>query len=65
MAKQEQSNTKRYFRGVKAELNKVVWPTKEELSRYTGVVIGMSLLTSLIIFGFDVVIKQILGLLIG
>lgn len=30
---------KEYFRGIKIELKKVVWPTKSELVSYTGVVI--------------------------
>ena len=32
---------KEYFRGIKIELKKVIWPTKGELISYTGVVIGV------------------------
>lgn len=28
-----------YFKGVKTEMKKVVWPTKKEVASYTGVVI--------------------------
>lgn len=28
-----------YFRGIKTEMKKVVWPTKKELSSYTSVVV--------------------------
>lgn len=28
-----------YFRGVKSEMKKVIWPTKKETYNYTGVVI--------------------------
>ena len=28
-----------YFKGVKTEMKKVVWPTKKEVASYTGIVI--------------------------
>lgn len=37
--KEEKGGAREYFKGVKKELGKVVWPTKKELSTYTGVVI--------------------------
>ena len=30
---------KEYFKGIRSEVKKVVWPTKKETYRYTGVVI--------------------------
>ncbi|MDI9492017.1 MAG: preprotein translocase subunit SecE [Bacillota bacterium] len=30
---------KEYFRGIRSEIKKVVWPTKKETYRYTGVVL--------------------------
>ncbi len=30
---------KEYFKGIRSELKKVVWPTRKETYRYTGVVI--------------------------
>ena len=32
---------KEYFRGVKTELKKVVWPTKKETYKYTVIVIAV------------------------
>lgn len=32
-------DVKEYFRGIKTETKKVVWPTRKELGSYTGVVI--------------------------
>ena len=50
MAKKEQAkNTKKakekvgfkeYFKGIKLEMSKVVWPTKKELGSFTAVVIA-------------------------
>lgn len=50
MAKKEQAKNskktnekvgfKEYFKGIKLEMSKVVWPTKKELSSFTAVVIA-------------------------
>lgn len=37
--KQPRPGMKDYFKGVKTELKKVVWPTKKELVSYTSVVL--------------------------
>lgn len=38
-AKKPRASMKDYFKGVKTELKKVVWPTKKELISYTSVVL--------------------------
>ena len=40
------------------ELRKVVWPTRQEAMRITGVVLLVVLIISLILAGFDFVISQ-------
>lgn len=42
-----------YFRGVKTEMKKVVWPTRKETYNYTGVVILTCLAFSLFFFLLD------------
>lgn len=37
--KAERTSLKDYFRGVRTEIKKVVWPTRKELVSYTGVVV--------------------------
>lgn len=41
MAKEKKKRTGfgEYYRGIKTEMKKVVWPTKKELASYTGVVV--------------------------
>ena len=41
MAKEKKKRGKLgdYYKGVKTEMKKVVWPTKKEVASYTGVVI--------------------------
>lgn len=53
-----------YFRGVKAEMKKVIWPTKKELINYTGVVILISAIVSIVVYALDFGIHGILKLFI-
>lgn len=40
---------KTYFAGVKSEIKRVVWPTREELVKYTAAVVGMLLFFGILI----------------
>ncbi len=57
---------KEYFRGIKIELKKVVWPTKNELVSYTGVVIGVCAVFALGFWAVDsgcaLIIQKLLGI---
>ncbi|MDE2025052.1 MAG: preprotein translocase subunit SecE [Patescibacteria group bacterium] len=46
------------------ELKKVIWPTRQEVVRLTGVVIGVSAIVGLFIGGLDFVFTKLLSLLI-
>ena len=63
--KRKQEGLSKYFRGVKAELRNVSWPSKEELVKYSGLVILMSFLTAVTIFIFDFIVTKLFGLIIG
>lgn len=51
-----------FFKGVKAEMRKVIWPSKKDLVNYTLVVIGISVgvaaLVYLIDLGIGAIFKQ-------
>ncbi|MCF6463381.1 preprotein translocase subunit SecE [Clostridium sp. Cult1] len=53
-----------YFKGVKAEMRKVMWPNKKELINYTGVVILISVIVGLVVWVLDLGIHRILSLII-
>ena len=53
----------RTFREVRSEMKKVVWPTREETTRLTVVVIAISAVISVILFTADSVFATLLGLL--
>ncbi len=52
-----------YFKGVKAEMRKVMWPNKKELINYTGVVILISVIVGLVVWVLDLGIHRILSLI--
>jgi len=48
---------KGFVKGVKSELKKVVWPTKEQLIKSTTMVILLVVVFSVIILGFDMLLE--------
>ena len=54
-----------YFRGVKAELKKVIWPNRKELMNYTGIVIFISALVAMIVYVLDLLIRGGLSFIIS
>ncbi|MEG0392420.1 MAG: preprotein translocase subunit SecE, partial [Anaerovoracaceae bacterium] len=63
--KKEKRSLKEYFKGVKIEMKKVVWPTKKELGAYTAVVLiacgFFALAFWAIDTGFLAILKGLLG----
>ena len=43
----------KWFREMKSELKKVVWPTKKQLTNNTLVSLGMMVLSAIVVWGFD------------
>ncbi len=48
---------KGFIKGVKAELKKVVWPTKNQLINNTVLVIGLIIAFSVVVLGFDMILE--------
>ena len=46
-----------FLKGVKSELKKVVWPTKDQLVKNTAMVIGLIVIFSIIVLGFDMILE--------
>ena len=49
-----------YFKGVKSEIKRVTWPTKNELVKYTGAGLGMLVFFGVLIAVVDAVIVPVL-----
>lgn len=61
----QKGRMKEYFKGVKIETKKVVWPTRKELLSYTIVVLITCTFFGLMIWGVDSAFLAALGKLIG
>lgn len=53
-----------YFKGVRSELKKVIWPSKKELINYTGVVILLSAIVAIIVYILDLGLNKLLSFII-
>ena len=61
---QQRGGFGKFFSGVKAELKKVVWPTKKELINYTIVVFLVTIFIALIISVLDGLFAQLFNTLL-
>ena len=55
----------KYFKEVKSEMKKVIWPTKKELINYTVMVVVATIVVMAIIAVADGVFSQLFNLLRG
>jgi preprotein translocase subunit SecE len=54
-----------FLREVLSELRKVVFPTRQELIKLTGLVIGISIAIGLLLGGIDYLFSQLLRIFLG
>ena len=61
MAKQEKEkkNQKHFWKDFKAELKKVIWPTKKQLVNNTLVVVAMVLVTTVVVLVLDLAFEAL------
>ena len=50
---------KGFFKDMKSELKKVVWPTKRQVINNTLLVVALVIVVSLIVLGIDLVLKNV------
>lgn len=60
----EKAPKKSWFKGLKAEFSKIVWPDKESLAKQSAAVIVISVILGLVISALDVVVKYGVELII-
>jgi preprotein translocase subunit SecE len=53
-----------YLKGVKVEMVKVTWPTRETLVESTSVTLVLSIMVAIFIFTADLIISRFINLLI-
>ncbi len=53
-----------YFKEVRGEMRKVTWPTREEATRWTGIVLALTAVMTVILSSFDYLFSTGLRLLV-
>ena len=55
---------KRYFKDMRGEMKKVVWPTKKQVINNTLIVLAVVLVSAIVICGLDALFSLVIRLLI-
>ena len=54
---EKKASKKSWFKGLKAEFRKIIWPTKQDVAKETTAVVITSIIVGLIIAMFDYIIQ--------
>lgn len=58
-------NAGKFFRDVKSEIKKIVWPTPKSVFKNTGIVLVAIVLSGIVISGLDTIFLALLGLVMN
>ena len=64
MSENEKTQKKSWFRGLRAEFKKIIWPDKRTLARQTTAVVVVSVVLGAVIAVIDMILRYGLDLLI-
>ena len=63
--KKEKASKESWFAGLKAEFNKIIWPTRESLAKQTTAVVVVSVIVGLVIALLDSLIQYGVNFLVN
>lgn len=61
----EKAPKRSWFKGLKTEFNKIVWPDKEELMKQSVAVVIVTVILGALIFGLDALIELGISVILG
>jgi preprotein translocase subunit SecE len=61
----QRPGVRQYLKEVRAELSRVVWPTRRELLGYAGVVLVTLVVLTAFVFGLDTLFVQLASVVFG
>ena len=61
----QENRFQKWYRETRAELAKVIWPTRQEGLRLTLIVLVVTVIAAIVIFGIDSLFSQIIRWIIG
>ncbi len=53
----------KWFREMKSELKKVIWPTRKQLTQNSLIAVGVMLVSSVVLWGFDELAQMLVRVL--
>lgn len=56
----QENRFQKWYRETRAELSKVIWPTRQEGLRLTLIVLVVTVIAALVIFGVDSLFSQVI-----
>jgi preprotein translocase subunit SecE len=63
-APKEENRLVRYFRDTRAEIAKVTWPTREQGLRLSAIVLLITAVSTVVLFGIDSLFGSLIGFLL-
>lgn len=54
----------KWFREMRSELKKVIWPTRQQLTKNSLISVGVMVASSIVVWGFDTVATKLVQLII-
>ena len=54
----------KWFREMKSELKKVIWPTRQQLTKHSLISVGVMVVAAVVIWGFDELAQMLVRALI-
>ena len=61
----EKAPKRSWFKGLKTEFNKIIWPDKEELMKQSVAVVIVTVILGALIFGLDALIELGISVILG
>jgi preprotein translocase subunit SecE len=61
----EKAHKKSWFKGLKSEFNKIVWPGKEDLMKQSVAVVIVTVILGALIFALDALIELGISVILG
>lgn len=58
MADTTRTSARDFFVDVKEQVQKITWPTQDELKSSTGVILAFVVMVAIIIFGMDLILRN-------
>lgn len=62
---QKKHKVKKFLKDLKAELKKVVWPSRKQVFKNTGIVLVFMAVAAVFVWGLDTGFSQLLNLFLG